>query len=537
MTNKEIAKQFQLLGKIMELHGENPFKIRSYSNAYLTLRAFEKPLSEIPVGDLENIKGIGKAISGKIQELLVHGKMEALEKYKAKTPAGLQEMLLMKGFGPKKIKAVWDELGIESAGELLYAVHENRLADLKGFGKKTQEDLKVQLTYFLKSRHHFLYADLHDFGLQLLEKIKAKLLNAQVEWTGALRRRANVLEQVELIIGCDAAVSSIFDSTLILEKESEEGVFEAISEDIPVRIYHYPLSNFGSKQFLHTGTSEFLKAFTELYPGIDFKNLPNEQAIFEKINRAFIVPELREGPAFLQKNPDLVEEKDIKGVLHVHTTYSDGQHSLRDMCTYARDLGYQYIGITDHSKSAFYANGLSPQRVMEQFKEIDALNQELAPFKIYKGIESDILSNGDLDYEEDLLKQFDFIIASIHSGLKMDKEKATQRLIKAIENKYTTILGHMTGRLLLSRPGYPVDHEKVIDACAANNVAIELNANPRRLDMDWQYIDLAIQKGVKIAINPDAHSKEGIHDIKFGVYSARKGGLTPKGLLFVDLMI
>lgn len=224
--------------------------------------------------------------------------------------------------------------------------------------------------------------------------------------------------------------------------------------------------------------------------------------------------------------PILIEETDIKGVIHSHTTYSDGLHTLREMAEYSKSLGFEYIVITDHSKSAFYANGLKPERVLAQMEEIDALNAELAPFKIYKGIESDILGDGSLDYEEDILKQFDVIIASVHSNLKMDKEKATTRLINAIKNPYTTILGHPTGRLLLSREGYPIDHMAIIDACAEHQVAIELNANPYRLDLDYEWIPYAMEKGVKISINPDAHSKEGIHDIRYGVLAARKGGLT-----------
>ncbi|RMG76580.1 MAG: PHP domain-containing protein, partial [Bacteroidetes bacterium] len=214
-----------------------------------------------------------------------------------------------------------------------------------------------------------------------------------------------------------------------------------------------------------------------------------------------------------------------------HSTYSDGVNSIREMAEYARDLGYQYLVMSDHSKSAFYANGLKEDRLRRQWDEIDALNRELAPFTIFKSIESDILSNGDLDYEPDILAQFDLVIASVHSNLRMDKEKATRRLLAAIENPHTTILGHPTGRLLLSREGYPIDHQLIIDACAEHGVAIELNANPYRLDLDWSWIPYAIEKGVLISINPDAHSTAGIHDIHFGVLSARKGGLSKAACL------
>jgi DNA polymerase (family 10) len=227
----------------------------------------------------------------------------------------------------------------------------------------------------------------------------------------------------------------------------------------------------------------------------------------------------------------LITEDAVKGVIHTHTTYSDGLHELREMAEYAKEQGFLYIGITDHSQSAFYANGLKEDRVREQWAAIDALNLELAPFRILKGIESDILNNGELDYSDELLEGFDFVIASIHSNLRMDKEKATQRLLKAIENPYTSMLGHPTGRLLLSREGYPIDHMAVIDACAEQGVVIEINANPYRLDLDWEWIPYAMEKGVLISVNPDAHSKAGIHDIHYGIAAARKGGLTAEACL------
>ncbi len=531
VTNKEIAKAFQFLGKIMELHGENPFKIRSYSNAYLTLRKLDRPLGEIPADELENIKGIGKAISGKIRELLETGRMATLEKYREKTPPGIQELLNVKGFGPKKIKAVWDELGIESAGELLYAVHENRLIDLKGFGKKTQDDLKVKLEYFLHSQNQFHFATLDGVGGPVLEKIRALLPKASVAYTGAMRRCCNTLERLEIMIGYDGPIDLLFDELLINRKLINPQLSDATIEHWPVRVYHFPLREFGSKQFRYTASDSFMEAFMERFPDLDFKGLTTEEDVFSKAGISPIAPEMREEGSIVQQAidgvlPNLIEAADIKGVLHVHTTASDGLHTLREMAEHARDLGYAYIGITDHSKSAFYANGLQPQRVLEQMAEIDVLNTELAPFKILKGIESDILNDGSLDYEEELLRQFDFIIASVHSNLRMDEQKATERIIKAIENPYTTILGHPTGRLLLARPGYPLDHQKVIDACAANGVAIELNANPHRLDIDWRFLGEAMAKGVRIAVNPDAHSRDGILHIKYGIASARKGGLT-----------
>jgi len=532
MTNKEIANKFQELANLMELHEENKFKIRSYSNAYITLRKLGDPLEQMSDEEINGIKGVGKAISGKIRELLDNGEMETMKKYQSETPEGIQDMLKIKGFGPKKIKVIWKELGAESVGELLYACNENRLVELKGFGLKTQKDLKNKLEYFLVSRNKFHYASLEKDANELVEKIKNQLPDAQVSLVGEMRRRCPIVSVIEILVASDSSIESIFDEEdLILDKKENGHYVAKTKEEKPVIVFQCQKNEFGSKQFRYSTSDEFLKSFIEKNKGIDFKNIVSEEEIFDKANLPFIVPEIREQADIIdlakqKKLPNLIEENDIKGVIHSHTTFSDGLNSLREMAEYSKSLGYEYIGITDHSKSAFYANGLKEDRVLQQFEEIDALNNELAPFKIFKGIESDILNDGSLDYPTDILRQFDFIISSVHSNLKMDKDKATTRLLKAIENRYTTILGHPTGRLLLSRTGYPIDHKKIIDACAANNVAIELNANPYRLDLDWTWIPYALSKGVLISINPDAHSTKGIHDIHFGVLPARKGRLT-----------
>lgn len=532
MTNKEIAKTFQYLGAIMELHGENQFKIRSYQNAYITLRKLDRPLSEMSNEEIEGIKGVGKAIAGKIRELLDSGQMSTLEKYRAQTPEGIQEMLNISGFGPKKIMTVWKDLGVESIGELLYAVNENRLIELKGFGQKTQEDLRQKLEYYQKSKHKFHYAALEAEAEGLVAELRRSLPGVAVELTGEMRRRCNVVSRIELLVGTENGLGEHLSALgMTVAAQTDEYVDGATANEFPVRIYTCRPEAFGSKWFRRTSSPSFLEYFVKTYDSVDFRSLAQESDVFAKVNLPFIAPELREQSWALDLAragalPALIEEKDIRGVIHAHTTYSDGLHTLEEMAEHARALGYGYIGITDHSQAAFYANGLKPERILEQMAAIDVLNQKMAPFRIFKGIESDILNDGSLDYEEDILKQFDFIIASVHSNLRMDEAKATQRIITAIENPYTGILGHPTGRLLLSREGYPVDHMKIIDACAANGVSIELNANPYRLDLDWTWIPYALEKGLLISINPDAHSKEGMNDIHYGVLSARKGGLT-----------
>ena len=533
MTNKEIANAFQDLAKIMELHKENKFKIRSYSSAYITLRKLGTPLIEMSDAEINGLKGIGKAISGKIRELLENGKMATYQKYADETPPGIMEMLKIKGFGPKKVEVIWREMEIETIGELLYACVENRLIEAKGFGQKTQEDLRKKLEYYLKSKDSFHFASLEAEANELVANLRMQLPTAQIELTGAIRRLSPVLNSIEVLVASDNVITAIFDTKNLIHQSEEKGVYQARTEHgTPIIIYHCTINEFGSKQFWYSGKKQFIDAFLEQSSIKIFKEIATEAAIFEAASLPYIVPELREESTIIDiakagNLPDLVEESDIKGVIHSHTTYSDGLNTVKEMAEYSQSLGYQYIGITDHSKSAFYANGLKPDRLYQQWAEIDQLNQTLgAKFKILKGIESDILNDGSLDYNEDILKQFDFIIASVHSNLKMDEAKATNRLVRAIENPYTTMLGHPTGRLLLSREGYPIDHPKVIDACAANGVYIELNAHPYRLDLDWTWIPYALEKGVKISINPDAHSTKGIHDIHFGTLAARKGMLT-----------
>lgn len=536
MENKDIAKAFQLLASIMELHGENPFKIRSYENAYRNLRNLDRPLAEMSQEEIAALPGVGSAISGKIGELLDSGKMQALEKYRDKTPQGIQEMLQLKGFGPKKIMAVWKGLGVESIGELLYAANENRLVELKGFGKKSQDEIRKQLEYYLRSKHQFHYAALEAEAEAMLAEIHRRLPGVKLSFCGAIRRRDNILERIELLIGQEGALDTLLGDWLTETGRDGSAILVQTPAEIPVAIYQCPPQEFGSKLFRYTAQPDFLDAFVKTFPGLDFKGLAEETEVFAKAGLPFIAPELRQQEWGLQlardgKLPTLIEEADIKGIVHAHSTYSDGSQSLRDLALYVKALGYEYLGITDHSKAAFYANGLQPERILQQWAEIDALNSELAPFRIFKGIESDILNDGSLDYEEDLLQGFDFIIASIHSNLRMDEAKATQRLITAIENPYTSILGHPTGRLLLSREGYPIDYKKVIDACAANGTAIELNANPYRLDLDWSWLPYALEKGVLIAVNPDAHSREGVHHLRYGICSARKGGLYAEACL------
>lgn len=527
MTNREVAKTFNTLGKIMELHGESPFKTRSYTNAYLTIRKLTDPVTEMDLSTLQSIQGIGKAISEKIIELKETGELRTLNKYLKITPPGIVDMLSVKGFGPKKIRTVWEGLGVESPGELLYACEENRLVDLKGFGAKTQETVMKQIEYFLESKGKFLYGKILPDALEILDHLQTLRENDIVDFCGDLDRKMPIINELQFLVTSDQD-SLESDLSNYADFSIENG--QLSYKDIPFKIEYTDETHFSAEKFQRSCSEDFLDHIIEAFGPID--EIYEEEEIFDALEIAFIPSECRENPVVIDRASagelSLITDSDIKGIVHNHSTYSDGLHTLSEMANATKDKGYQYLVISDHSQAAFYANGLQEERVKQQWKEIDELNTQWTDFQIFKGIESDILNDGSLDYPDDILEGFDCVIASIHTNLKMDLNKAMNRLIKAVENPHTRILGHPTGRLLLSREGYPIDHEKLIDACIANNVVIEINANPLRLDIDWQWIDYIMNKDGMVSINPDAHSIDGIDDVKYGVIAARKGGLMPE---------
>ncbi len=524
MTNKEIAKQFDLLASIMELLEENAFKIRTYQNAYLGLRKWDIPLKNMSFEEMSAIPGVGKSSAEKIQEALQNGEIQALSAIKEKVPSGVVEMLKINGLGPKKVRQIWKELGIESVVELLYACNENRLIEVKGFGLKTQQELTQKINFYLQSQGQFLYAN--------LDKLESTVFLAFENpfWTrvGLFGRQLPVLNQMEYLTSEIPVVKRDQSEITLVKVDGNRWSFEC--QGIPIITYVVDGDDFEKVKWEMSASEEFLSFTQKDLTNIDWADIMYDKSIFEILKKPYVPVECRE-PYILDQwddfnSLDLITPRDIKGIVHNHSTWSDGIHTLEEMAMECRRLDYSYFVISDHSKSAGYANGLSVERLFQQWEEIDFLNKKMEPFKTYKGIESDILVDGRLDYEDEILKQFDLVVASVHSVLNMDEEKATQRLITAIENPYTRILGHPTGRLLLSRKGYPLDMLKIIDACAANNVVIELNANPYRLDLDWTWIAPAMKKGVMISINPDAHSRGGIQDVNYGVIAARKGGLT-----------
>ncbi len=522
MNNREIASKFKLLGDLMELHDENAFKIRSYSNAYLTIRKLPEELNQTSLEKIEAIPGIGKAISSKIIELLESGDLQSLKKYRDKTPSGIIDLLAVKGLGAKKLKVIWKELGVESMGELMYAIYENRLLDLKGFGLKTQLSIKDQIEYFMESSGKQLYARIITTANDLISDLQKAYPDKKICLAGQLHQKNPIISKV--VILTTAAPNEVHE--FCVKQENIEGDIELKLQGTPVQIIQSNEENFYFELIKSSTGPSFFESLD-----LKIKNAESEKDVFEKNKLPYYIPEFREDENLeavtnYSGANEIIELEDIKGCIHNHSTYSDGVNTMEEMLLAAKERNWEYFVLTDHSKSAFYANGLQEERLIQQIDEIQKLDQKYSDIRFFSGIESDILSNGELDYSDEILSQLDVVVASIHSNLKMDLEKATSRLIKAIENPYTNILGHPTGRLLLSRKAYPLDFKKIIDACSDNYVAIEMNANPLRLDIDWTHIQYAMSKNVLISINPDAHSTKGLDDTFFGVCAARKGGLT-----------
>ncbi|SNS70882.1 DNA polymerase (family 10) [Belliella buryatensis] len=525
----------------MELHDENSFKIRSYQSAVNTLeRGEDIQIVGKSIAELQEIGGIGKSIAEVIYSLSDLGTNAYLEELLQKTPSGILEVLDVKGLGPKKVKVLWEEMNITSTHELMEACQSGQVAKIKGFGEKTQESIIQALEFKAANQGKWLYADIEDVVDDLLNNL------AKLDWindivtVGEFARKLEIITEVEFLVAT-ADRKGVFEGLakiqgiVINEKKSSPFKWRGklLDPELSLVIHLTSKDEFIKEKILRTGSKAHLLypmegnlPFADILKTGDFQS---EKEVYLSAGLNWIPEELREGFFefdWAKKEESLLEEKDLKGILHNHSTYSDGKHSLRQMAEYCKELGYEYLGISDHSRTASYAGGLDIEKVAKQHREIDELNKELAPFKIFKGIESDILTDGSLDYPDEVLASFDFIVSSIHSGLSMDRKKATARLLKAIENPYTTILGHPTGRLLLRREGYPIDHQAIIEACAANQVVIEINANPWRLDLDWRWVHYALEKGVKLSINPDAHAMEGYADMRYGVLVGRKGGLT-----------
>ncbi|HHW07069.1 MAG TPA: DNA polymerase/3'-5' exonuclease PolX [Clostridia bacterium] len=547
MDQKQVAAVLHEIGVLLELSGEQPFKSRAYYNGARTVEMLTEDLEQLVAdGKLEALPGIGKTLAANITELVTTGRMQYHEELKAAIPAGVLELLRIPNLGPKKARVLYRELGITSIGELEYACKENRLITLKGFGAKTQEKLLAGIEYLKRFQGHYRLDEAWSQAVEMLDELKNHAGVVEAEIAGSIRRAGEIVKDVDLVAGArePAQVTAYFIGLPQVEEvvaredaRARVKLQSGITADLLVVEPH---------QFVYalhhcTGSRAHLEALEELaknmkltvneygiFHGDELLRCGHEEELYRTLGLDYIPPELRENLGEIEASlagrlPHLVEMTDIKGVFHVHTDYSDGSHTLEQMVAGAVQKGYRYIGIADHSQSAFYAGGLKEADIRRQHEEIRSLQEKYPEILIFKGIEADILADGSLDYDDEILALFDFVIASVHHF--QPGKDLTERLLKAVSHPAVTILGHPTGRLLLAREGYRVDMEAVLAALRQYQVAVELNASPARLDLDWRYFRRAKELGVKVSINPDAHRVEDLDHTFYGVLMARKGWL------------
>lgn len=547
VDQKQVAAVLHEIGVLLELSGEQPFKSRAYYNGARTVEMLTEDLEQLVAdGKLEALPGIGKTLAANITELVTTGRMQYHEELKAAIPAGVLELLRIPNLGPKKARVLYRELGITSIGELEYACKENRLITLKGFGAKTQEKLLAGIEYLKRFQGHYRLDEAWSQAVEMLDELKNHAGVVEAEIAGSIRRAGEIVKDVDLVAGArePAQVTAYFIGLPQVEEvvaredaRARVKLQSGITADLLVVEPH---------QFVYalhhcTGSRAHLEALEELaknmkltvneygiFHGDELLRCGHEEELYRTLGLDYIPPELRENLGEIEASlagrlPHLVEMTDIKGVFHVHTDYSDGSHTLEQMVAGAVQKGYRYIGIADHSQSAFYAGGLKEADIRRQHEEIRSLQEKYPEILIFKGIEADILADGSLDYDDEILALFDFVIASVHHF--QPGKDLTERLLKAVSHPAVTILGHPTGRLLLAREGYRVDMEAVLAALRQYQVAVELNASPARLDLDWRYFRRAKELGVKVSINPDAHRVEDLDHTFYGVLMARKGWL------------
>lgn len=557
MQKEKLAQLLNDIALYLELQGDNPFKIRAYQNAARIIETFQGDLEKaIKDGTISQVKGIGVALKEKIQEFYDTGKISEHEQLKSKIPSGLLEMLQVPSLGPKKAKRLYEELKVKNIGELEYACKENRLLKLKGFGEKSQEKILNGITFIKKHQNQFLYSDAILEAQILVSQLKGIKAVEKVGLAGSLRRKKEIIKDIDILVASNKPelVTKKFLEFKQVQSVTGSGITKTsvvLKSGIACDLRIVKEEEFAFALLYFTGSKEHNVTMRSLAKDKGYKL--NEYGLFKDENKKsvkcaeeadifnffglnYIEPELRENMGEIEaarnkKLPILIEQSQIKGIFHCHTTESDGVNTLEEMVGGAQKLGYEYIGISDHSVSSeMYANGLKKERVMEQWKKIDAVQKKFK-IKIFKGIEADILSDGELDYDNKFLAKFNFIIGSLHNALSQPEEKMSKRVFKALKNPFMDFLGHPTARLLLAREPVHLNMNHVIDEAAKQGVVMELNANPQRLDLDWRLGKYLKEKNVKVSINPDAHSIAGLEDVIYGVGIARKGWLESKDVI------
>ncbi len=555
MEKQGTAKMLEEIGVFLELRGENPFKSRAYYNAARTVEMMgEEELRRLVQEDkLKDVKGIGAALNEKLKEYVLTGELPYYEELKASVPEGLLEMLRVPGLGPRKVRALYDMLEISSLAELEYACRENRLVGLKGFGSRTQENILEGIEFLRRYEGQFFFIEALQAADTLLAELKEYPALDQISLAGSIRRCREIVKDIDLVASTDepSGLTDFFTGLGRVEEVIARGdtkvsvlLDEGINVDLrvvkkeeyPFALHHFTGSKEHNTAMRHRAKAMGLKINEYgIFRNGESLKCSSEAEFFEILGLQYIQPELRENYGEIEAAekgtlPLLVEKEDISGVFHVHTNYSDGINTLEEIVAYCREHGYQYVGITDHSQSAYYAGGLAESDLERQREEIEVLRQNYPEVGIFHGVEADIRSDGSLDYDDKVLEKLDFVIASVHSGLKMEREKMTSRLLEALRHPLVTMLGHPTNRLLLGRDSSAFDLEKIFQAALDNGVILELNASPARLDLDWRHLKKIKEMGLQVSINPDAHRVEDFKDTELGVAIARKGWLGGKDI-------
>jgi len=555
MDNQSVADALTTIAHILQLQGENPFKVRAYENAARTVEGLPSPIEGvIGEGKLGEIPGFGEALQKKVTELVQTGRMAYLEELRASVPAGLLELLRIPSLGPKKVKTLFDALGVKSLAELEAACHGGRVAALKGFGAKSEAKILAGIALLAKGTGQFRLGDAIPVARRLVEYLQSTGKVERITVAGSVRRWKEIIRDVDILATSRHAehVMAHFVRADGVESVLGHGPTKSsvlLRSGLQVDLRVVDESQYAPALLYFTGSKEHnvllrgraiklgysLNEYG-LFKGDVATQCSTEEEIYRLLGLNYVPPELREATGELDVAEsgafgDLIDMESLKGTFHVHSTWSDGTASIEAMTKKAQEMGLSYMGLSDHSKTAAYANGLNEARLAKQILEIDNLNEGLRGFRILKGMECDILPDGALDLSDEMLSKLDFVIGSIHSRFDMSETEMTARVCKALGNKYLTMLGHPTGRLILDRPGFKVDLERVIDVAARTKKVIELNANPHRLDLDATHVRRAKEKGVMTSINPDAHSPKGLEDIEFGVHTGRRGWLRKNDVL------
>lgn len=538
MTRYDLIALFEEYVLLLDLLDEESFRAKAFANAARQLSLVTATLEELLVGNrLSMVKGVGPSIAEAIHEVVATGSFRDLNSVRERVPAGVLMLMRVDGLGPKKARTLWRDAKIESLADLEAAIESGALTKFSGFGGKTQDKFRASVA-FLKTignrrlRHHAKQA-----ADALTEEISQLPGVRSVHFCGSLRRNMETIGDLDCIVCAEAdqqhALREQLTNIASIKWNSLEDVLWQghLVTGMEIELSVCTPNELGARLVQATGSKPHIAELLSRAGAL--KSAATEEEIYNSLGLRWVPPALREVGLKLRtlSEPDYpraVERSDLRGILHVHSTYSDGHHTIRQMAEAMMQRGYEFLGIADHSKTAAYAGGLTPDRVLAQWEEIDYLNDELAPFRILKGTECDILPSGELDFDDGLLRGFDFVVASIHQGFQMTREEATDRLCRALENPHVDILGHSTGRLLLKREGYPVDHERLLACAAEHGKSIELNCSPHRLDLDWRWFGKAIELGIPIPLNPDAHAMDGLDEVEYGLELAAKGPITPE---------